>query len=96
MRFLLMHSMGSDCTRDKIDAMLRMTQTDPHVKGYRGFMNLTEGRAVCVFDAPDRQSLINWLLDNNMDYDSLHEVELETEGGAIIEIPTCEPAEAGM
>jgi hypothetical protein len=80
--------MEAGCTRDRVDEIRRNATVDPEIKWYRTFLNLTEGRGVCLFDAPDRDRLIKWLADNDMRYDRIYPVELESEHGEMIELPT--------
>ena len=78
MKFFVTHPLSSGMKREDVEKLMKSAQTDPEVRGYRSFLNLTEGRGVCVFEAPDRARLANWLAKNNMSYDRITEVELET------------------
>ncbi len=35
-------------------------QQDSVVRGYRSFVNLSEGKAVCVLEAPDMETVAAW------------------------------------
>jgi len=94
MRFLVEHPMEAGCTRESVEEMRRNATVDPDIKWYRTFLNLGEGRGVCLFDAPDRDRLIKWLGDNDMRYDRLYPIELEYAGGEIVELPTAAPTGA--
>jgi len=87
MRFVIEHPMEAGCTRERVDEIHRNATVDPDITWYRTFLNLTEGRGVCLFDAPDRDRLIKWLDDNDMGYDRIYPVELEGEHGRLIELP---------
>ncbi len=94
MRYLVTHPFEPGLTREKFEEHVKATQTDPEVKGYRSFVNLTEGKAVCLFDSPDRERLVKWLEENKLPYDSICAVELEGEHGEFIEMPIVTPAGA--
>ena len=95
MRFLAIHSLEPGLTRERAIEVHKSLQADPQVKGYRSFLNLTEGKGVCIFDAPDREHLVKWLESNQLPYDCIWAVELEGEHGEVIDIPTV-PAGAGI
>ena len=58
-------------------------QNDPVVKGYRSFCSLAEGKAVCILEAPDRESVAAWFETMGMPTDSVTELELEGERGVV-------------
>ncbi len=69
-------------------------QHDPHVRGYRSFFNLTDGKGFCVLEAEDRETLANWFQENRIPYDEILPVELEGEYGTIQDLRE-EPVMAG-
>ncbi len=72
-------------TREQITQLAQASQQDPKVKGYRSFINLSEGKAMCVFEAPDENTLADWFQKVGMPYGSITQLELEGEGGPIEE-----------
>ncbi|KKL84791.1 hypothetical protein LCGC14_1961210 [marine sediment metagenome] len=92
MRFLVTHPLEPDVTREKVIEVLRAAQADPCIKGYRSFLSLSEFKGVCVFDAPDRDSLVKWLESNKLPYEDIWTVELEGEHGELVEVPIAAPA----
>ena len=62
---------------------VRDLQKDPKVKGYRSFISLDEGKAMCILEAPDKESLSSWFKKMNLPYDSIVKVELEGELGTV-------------
>ena len=66
--------------------MAKEGQNDERVKGYRSFMNLSEGKAVCILEANDAHEVADWFDKMNMPYDEITEVELEGERGTICEV----------
>ncbi len=73
-------------TREKLNGFAQASQDDPAVKGYRSFVNLSEGKAFCVLEAPDKNAVVNWFQKMGMPYDNITQVELEGERGAIEEV----------
>jgi hypothetical protein len=76
--------------------MARAAQDDPYVHGYRSFCSLSEGRAVCVMDAPDRESLTAWFRRMKMPWDSIVPLEYEAESGAVHPVEKPQISMAGM
>ena len=68
---------------DQIRQFAKAGQEDPTVKGYRSFANLAEGRAVCVMEAPNEDSVAAWFTKMGMPFDSITKVELEGDRGRI-------------
>ena len=58
-------------------------QQDPTVKGYRSFANLAEGKAVCIMEGPDEQTISAWFGKMGMPFDTITKVELEGDRGNI-------------
>jgi hypothetical protein len=86
-RFLVFHKVPSEMlTPEKIKEMGSAMRDDPEIKGYRSFINATEGRGVCVFDAPDSDALGRWLSNLGLPYDSIMEVEIEGERGQFTDL----------
>ena len=51
-RYMCIHHWSPGAfTRDQICEMAEATQNDEHVKGYRSFLNLAEGKAICILEA---------------------------------------------
>jgi len=73
-------------TREQVDQFAQAAQQDPTVRGDRSFVNLSEGKAVCVFEAPDQETMAAWFEKTGMPYDSISQLELEGDGGVIQEV----------
>lgn len=69
-------------------------QHAPNVRGYRSFINLTEGKACCIVEAGDPQAIAAWFESMNLPYDSIVLVELEGDRG-VMEDLRLQPATAG-
>ncbi len=56
------------------------------MKGYRSFINLSEGKAVCVLEALTKEAVAGWFQKMGMPYDNITQLELEGERGVIEEV----------
>jgi hypothetical protein len=68
---------------DQLRQFAQAAQQDPNVKGYRSFANLAEGKAVCVMEANNKDSVAAWFKQMGMPFDSITKVELEGDHGHI-------------
>lgn len=73
-------------TREQLNQFSQAAQQDPTVKGYRSFSNLSEGKVVCILEAPDKEALAAWFQKMELPYDSITQVELEGDLGTIEEV----------
>jgi hypothetical protein len=71
--------------REQVDQLATAAQADPVVKPYRSFLNLAEGKACCVMEAPSKEALAAWFGKMQMPCDYIMPVELESERGAVKE-----------
>jgi hypothetical protein len=85
MKYMVNHPLKPGMTREDFERISETFRKDPEIKGLRSFLNLSEGKGVCILEAPDRERLADWLRTNNLPYDSILEVELEGEAGRIVE-----------
>ncbi len=93
-KFMCIHSMApKSMSMKQVQDFAQLTQRDPMIKGRRSFGNLTEGKVVCILDAPNKQELGNFFKKNKMPFDSIIEMEFEGEGGVLT--PIAAPAMAG-
>jgi len=83
-KFLSSHTMPAGALkREQVDQLAQAAQNDPVVKPYRSFLNLKEGRVVCVMEAPNQEALSAWFQKMNMPCDYISPVELEGERGTV-------------
>jgi hypothetical protein len=86
-RFLCIHTLPpGGLTREDVQGLAEAGQNDPIVRGYRAFLNLTEGKAVCITEAPDAQAVGAWFERMGVPFDSITEVELEGERGVVTDL----------
>jgi hypothetical protein len=70
-------------TSAQLQQFAQAAQQDPAVKGYRSFVNLAEGKAVCVMEASNKEAIAGWFKKMQMPYDTITQVELEGDRGTI-------------
>ena len=70
-------------TSEQIHKLAEAAQQDPVVKGYRSFCSLSEGKAVCILEAPDKESVAAWFQKMGMPTDTITALELEGERGVV-------------
>jgi hypothetical protein len=95
-KYLCMHTLPAGAlTREQVCQLAEAAQHDPNVRGYRSFLNLTEGKACCILEATDREEIAAWFEKMGVAYDYVVPVELEGERGAIEDF-RAQPALAGL
>jgi len=83
-KFLSSHSVPAGAMkREQVDQLAQAAQNDPNVKPYRSFLNLAEGKVVCVMEAANKEALASWFAKMNMPCDYITPVELEGEQGTV-------------
>jgi hypothetical protein len=83
-KYMCLHSLpaGGMAFKD-ICEIADSLQHESHLQGYRSFFNLTEGKALCVLEADDRDTLATWFHEKGIPFDYILPVELEGEHGTI-------------
>ena len=85
-KFMSSHTMPAGALkREQVDQLAKATQSDPIVKPYRSFLNLAEGKVLCVMEAPDKDALAARFSRMQMPCDDITPVDLEGERGAVKE-----------
>ena len=93
MRFMCTHSLPPGAiTPEQLKQLAQAAQSDSQVRGYRSFCNLSQGKAVCVIDAPDKQTLAAWFKKMQMPFDAITPLEYEGDLGTIHEVAAREPS----
>ena len=81
--FMGIHSLPPGAvTRQQMEQLAMAGQADPVVKGYRSFFSNSDGKLVCVMEAPDKEALAQWFQRMKLPYDAIVELEYEGERGA--------------
>ena len=83
-KFMCSHTLPpGKFTAEQLRQFAQAAQKDVEVKGYRSFVNLAEGKAVCVMEASNKEAVAGWFKKMKMPFDSIAQVELEGERGTI-------------
>ena len=86
MRFMCTHTLPPHAvTIDQARELAKMAQSDPNVRGYRSFMNLSAGKVLCIMEAKNEKAITDWFKKMNLPYDSVTPVEYEGDRGTIRE-----------
>ena len=81
-KFMSTHTMpAGTLKREQVNQIAQAAQDDPVVRPYRSFLNLSEGKIVCVMEAPSKETLAAWFEKMHMPCDDITPVELEGEKG---------------
>lgn len=85
-KFMSTHTMpAGTLKREQVNQIAQAAQDDPVVRPYRSFLNLSEGKIVCVMEAPSKETLAAWFKKMHMPCDDITPVELEGEKGVVKE-----------
>jgi hypothetical protein len=88
-KFMCTHSLQpQSLTFEQVQQVTQAAQHDPDVRGYRSFLNLTEGKIICVIEAPSKEKLGNWFKKMGLPYDSITAVEIEGDRGSVMDLAT--------
>lgn len=83
-KFMSSHTLPAGAMKpEQVDQMGQAAQADGTVKPYRSFLNLAEGKAFCVMEAPNKEALEAWFKKMNMPCDYITPVELEGNAGTV-------------
>jgi hypothetical protein len=83
-KFMCYHSMpAGTVTAEQLRKVAQAAQNDPQIRGHHSFANLSEGKLMCVMEAPDEETLASWFKKMQLPFDSILRMELEGEGGEI-------------
>jgi hypothetical protein len=86
-KFMSSHTMPPGALkREQVNQMADAARTDPAIRPYRSFLNLSEGKIVCVMEAPDKNTLADWFQKMHMPCDSISPVELEGDRGLVNQV----------
>ena len=86
-KFMCTHTLPpGKFSEEQLRQFAQAAQQDATVKGYRSFVNLAEGKAVCVMEASRSDQVASWFKKMEMPFDSITQVTLEGERGAINQV----------
>ena len=77
-KFMCQHTLQPGAMTQRVmDMFADSAQEHAAIRGYRSFLNLTEGKIVCVVEAPSKEVLAAWFEQMRMPCDSIVHVEFE-------------------
>jgi hypothetical protein len=83
-KFMSSHSVPpGSVSREQVNQLAQAAQGDGTIRPYRSFLNLSEGKLLCVMEAPDHETLAAWFAKMQMPCDGITPVELEGERGTV-------------
>lgn len=86
-RYMGIHTFPKDAfTYEQVCQLGDAAQHDEKVKAYRAFLSLSDGRAVCILDAPDKESVEEWFRTMKLPTDAVCELEVEGDGGRMTDL----------
>jgi hypothetical protein len=81
MRFICYHKLPAGMTIEDLRRTSQEAQKDPDVHGVRSYMNLSEGKAICIIEATSKEKVEDFFRKNNMPFDDIVAIEVEGEHG---------------
>jgi hypothetical protein len=95
MQFMCTHTFDpGSITREQLDQFAQMAQRDKDVKGVQSFVNLSEGKAVCIMESQSKGSVKSFFDKMGMPYDSITAVEVVGDRGNMQQLSEGEFGEA--
>ena len=83
-KFMCTHTLPpGKFSESQLRQFAQAAQQDAAVKGYRSFVNLAEGKAVCVMEASSKDQVASWFKKMGMPFDTITQVALEGDRGTI-------------
>src|SRR4051794_37732650 len=81
-RYFALHTVGPNVVdRKMVEASGTHAKEQKDIGCYRSFINMTEGHAACIIDAPSKKWLERYFKSINLPFELLCEVEIETLDG---------------
>ncbi len=83
-KFMSSHTVPpGSINRDQVNQISEAARYDPVIRPYRSFLNLSEGKIVCIMEAPDKEVLVSWFHKMKMPFESIVPLELEGTRGML-------------
>ena len=83
-KFMAIHTMPPGAVnQQQMDQLAQAGQQDPLVHGYRSFANLSEGKVVCIMEAPRKEDVAGWFQKMHVPCDSITKLEYEGDRGTV-------------
>jgi hypothetical protein len=86
-QFLCIHTFGpGSISREQIQQFSQIAQQAQDVHGMHSYLNLSEGKAVCIFEADSKAQLERFFGKMGMPFDTICPVEVEGERGILHDV----------
>jgi hypothetical protein len=83
-QFMAIHTVApKSITIQQVRDLSRAAQDDPKIKGRHSVGNLTEGKVVCVVEAPTKADVAAFFKGKGLPVDLITQVEFEGDGTAV-------------
>ena len=83
-KFMAFHTMPpGSVNQQQMNQLAQAGQQDPVVHGYRSFANLSEGKVVCIMEAPRKEDVASWFKKMQVPCDSITQMEFEGDRGNV-------------
>lgn len=83
-KFMAFHTMPpGSVNQQQMNQLAQAGQQDPVVHGYRSFANLSEGKVVCIMEAPRKEDVAAWFEKMHVPCDSITQLEFEGDRGML-------------
>jgi hypothetical protein len=83
-KFICFHTLPRGAmSAEQVCQLADAAQHEADVRGYRSFLNLTEGKACCILEAKDREAIAAWFDKMQVPYDWIVPLEFEGERGVV-------------
>lgn len=91
-RYMCIHTFAPNAmTRQQVQQFSQATQQSDEVHGIQSFVNLSEGKAVCILEAQSKSTLASFFKKMGMPVDWICQCEIEGEQGIMHDV-TQQPA----
>lgn len=86
-QYLCIHTFAPGAmTREQVEQFSQATQQAKEVHGLHSYVNLTEGKAACIFEAQDKATLDAFFKRMGMPVDVITPLEIEGERGVMHDV----------
>ena len=95
-RYMSTHTFPAGAyTYDQVCQLADAAQRERNIRGYRSFLNLTEGKIWCVMEAESEGAVVAWFEKMGIEHDGIWPVEIEGDCGTMTDLRP-KTAMAGM
>ncbi len=83
-KYICAHTFPANAfTYEQVCQLADAAQHERDVRGYRSFLNLSEGKVFCVLEAERKEAIVAWFKKMGIAYDGIWPVEIEGDRGVM-------------